>query len=153
MLFLKRGGKKMVKKFLSMAIIFIIGLSVSLEIDPEIVSAKETYDPIVPSVTVSTSDNFSGQQNMYFVFDAEYYAKTYPEAVAISGTSFEGLFNHYLTYGIKHGYNACRDFNLDAYKEYNPDLVAIFGDDEENESLYFTHYLTTGKYEGLKSTY
>jgi len=133
--------------------ITVLVLSITLPGQVLIANAYENQDPIVPTVTVSKTDNFSGQQNMYFVFDAEYYAKTYPDAVEEAGTDFEALFNHYLTYGIKNGYNASKNFNLDAYKENNPELVEMYGNQEENESLYFTHYLTTGKYEGLKAIF
>lgn len=39
------------------------------------------------------------------VFDAEYYAKTYPDVVQALGTDADTLYKHYLTYGKKEGRN------------------------------------------------
>ncbi len=37
------------------------------------------------------------------VFDAEFYAKTYPDVVAVLGTDAAALYKHYQTYGKKEG--------------------------------------------------
>ncbi len=138
------------KKLFTILLLFILCITATFGTDTLTVYAQEAK---VPSVTVSLEDNFSGQQNIYFVFDAEYYANTYPDVVEVCGTDTDTLFAHYLMYGINEGRNACKSFNLNAYKEYNPDLVAAYGDDPENVSAYFTHYLTFGKDEGRIATY
>ncbi len=37
------------------------------------------------------------------VFDAEFYAQTYPDVVAVFGTDANALYQHYVTYGIAEG--------------------------------------------------
>ncbi len=37
------------------------------------------------------------------IFDAEFYAKTYPDVVAVLGTDAAALYKHYQTYGKKEG--------------------------------------------------
>ena len=42
------------------------------------------------------------------VFDAEYYAETYPDVKAAFGDNKEALYNHYLSFGRTEGRVACR---------------------------------------------
>ncbi len=141
----------MEKNVCTLLILFALCTALAFSSAPVTVKAEDYA--IVPSVTVSTTDNFSGQQNMFYVFDAEYYAAAYPDVAQKIGNVPEALFAHYLLHGIQEGRNASRNFNLNAYKEFNPDLVEIYGDDPENESAYYTHYLTYGKDEGRIAIY
>lgn len=40
-------------------------------------------------------------------FDADYYAKTYPDVVSVVGTDRDALYNHYVTHGKAEGRLAC----------------------------------------------
>lgn len=86
------------------------------------------------------------------VFDAEYYAKTYPDVVAVYGSDEMALYQHYVEYGKKENRRATADSGIDTfdakyYAEQNPDVVAVYGTDRD--SLY-QHYLQYGKKEGRK---
>jgi len=83
------------------------------------------------------------------VFDATYYAETYPDVVAVLGTDANALLAHYLTSGVVEGRNASATFNLDAYASANPDLVAVFGD---NVNAYVQHYTNYGVNENRIAT-
>lgn len=43
------------------------------------------------------------------VFDAEYYAETYPDVKAAFGNDKDALYNHYVTYGRNEGRKPCRE--------------------------------------------
>ena len=47
--------------------------------------------------------------------------------------------------GMKEGRQGSMGFNLNAYKANNPDLVAVFGDDNVK---YYEHYISQGRAEG-----
>lgn len=86
------------------------------------------------------------------VFDAEYYAKAYPDVVAVYGSDEMALYQHYKEYGKKENRRATADSDTDTfdakyYAEQNPDVVAVYGTDRD--SLY-QHYLQYGKEEGRK---
>lgn len=86
------------------------------------------------------------------VFDAEYYAKTYPDVAAVYGSDEMALYQHYVEYGKKENRRATADSGTDTfdakyYAEQNPDVVAVYGIDRD--SLY-QHYLQYGKKEGRK---
>jgi hypothetical protein len=46
---------------------------------------------------------------------------------------------------MKEGRQGSAGFNLSAYKANNPDLVAVFGDDNVK---YYEHYISQGRAEG-----
>lgn len=97
------------------------------------------------------------------IFDAEYYAQSYPDVVAFFGTDADLLYQHYVQYGKAEGRNAvaptrrdtvdaavqtkqiAEDFDASYYARSNPDVVAVFGTDPY--SLY-QHYTKYGKIEG-----
>ena len=83
------------------------------------------------------------------VFDAAYYAETYPDVVAVIGNDANALLAHYITFGADEGRNASATFNLDAYASANPDLVEVFGD---NVNAYIQHYAMNGINENRVST-
>lgn len=78
-------------------------------------------------------------------FDAKYYASLYPDLQAAYGNDAEGLYEHYLAFGIKEGRSASRVFNVNKYREKYADLDAAFGD---NWDAYANHYATFGIKEG-----
>lgn len=101
------------------------------------------------------------------VFDAQFYAETYPDVAAVYGTDETMLYNHYLLCGKAEGrlpyapaassapvittgssVKVMPDGNLfDAVfyaKEY-PDVAAVLGTDEQ---VLYNHYLMCGIFEG-----
>ena len=80
-----------------------------------------------------------------YVFDPEYYLSVYPSIKQNIGTDRGKLFRYFIDYGMDACQKGCKDFDVIAYKIYNPDLV--FGD---NWSKYYSHYCTTGRLEGRK---
>lgn len=80
------------------------------------------------------------------VFDAEFYAATYPDVVAAFGTDEALLYQHYVTNGKAEGRMACAiAFDPVYYAERYPDVKAAFGD---NAELLYQHYIMFGMAEG-----
>lgn len=88
------------------------------------------------------------------VFDAEYYANTYPDVKAAYGNNEKALYNHYVKFGKAEGRKATAttsnattktDFDPVFYANTYPDVKAAFGNDEK--ALY-NHYIKYGKAEG-----
>ena len=79
------------------------------------------------------------------VFDAEYYLNKYSDLKAAFGNDYSAALNHFITFGIKEGRQACDDFNLDVYKGNYADLRKAFGN---NNGAYVAHYLEYGLKEG-----
>lgn len=92
------------------------------------------------------------------VFDAEYYAQTYPDVKAAFGNDESALYNHYVQYGKKEGRKPCGtsgqssqtvadNFDAKYYAETYPDVKAAFGNDA---TALYNHYINFGKKEGRK---
>lgn len=101
------------------------------------------------------------------VFDAQFYAATYPDVAAVCGSNTNLLYQHYLMFGkaegrlpyapgtsasapaaAASGAKTMPDGGLfDPVFYYNtyPDVAAAFGN---NEALLYQHYLLSGKAEG-----
>ncbi|WP_251497143.1 hypothetical protein [Otoolea muris] len=79
------------------------------------------------------------------VFDAEYYADSYPDLKEAFGYNERALYRHYMTFGLKEGRNGSKVLNVVAYRNAYPDLQAAFGDKWD---AYVDHYFTFGKSEG-----
>ena len=79
------------------------------------------------------------------VFDAEYYADSYPDLKKAFGYNEKALYRHYMTFGLKEGRNGSKVLNVVAYRNAYPDLQAAFGDKWD---AYVDHYFTFGKSEG-----
>ena len=76
------------------------------------------------------------------IFDANLYAKAYPDVAAAYGNDREALWNHYVTHGIKEGRTQINSgFNVFAYISAYPDLRNAFGDDLV---AYYVHYANYG---------
>lgn len=78
------------------------------------------------------------------VFDAAYYAESYPDLVAAFGDDEEALLKHFMTFGLAEGRNMNGMLDIVKYRENYPDLQAAFGDDWD---AYVNHYLTYGAFE------
>lgn len=90
--------------------------------------------------------NLYGASNPYeAVFDAAFYANTYPDVKAAFGTNEGLLLQHFLQCGIVEGRQGCADFDPVTYMNRYPDLKAAYGN---NMKLYYVHYLQIGKAEG-----
>lgn len=81
------------------------------------------------------------------IFDADLYAKAYPDVAAAYGNDREALWNHYVTHGIKEGRTQISTFNVFAYIAAYPDLRNAFGDDL---MAYYVHYANYGMNENRK---
>ena len=76
------------------------------------------------------------------IFDANLYAKAYPDVAAAYGNDREALWNHYVTHGIKEGRTQINStFNVFAYISAYPDLRNAFGGDLV---AYYVHYANYG---------
>lgn len=84
------------------------------------------------------------------IFDADLYAKAYPDVARAYGNDREALWNHYVTYGLKEGRTQVNPaFNVFAYISAYPDLRNAFGDDLV---AYYAHYANYGINENRKLT-
>ena len=72
---------------------------------------KKVFFMFLTAVTVTCSSltAFAAPETMPdgTVFDAEYYAQTYPDVAAAIGTGRDALYNHYVTLGKAEGRSAC----------------------------------------------
>ena len=79
------------------------------------------------------------------VFNAEYYYNAYSDLQAASGYDEEGLFQHFISYGIFEGRTGDGEFCFRTYMESYGDLQAAFGADY---GAYCRHYIEYGRAEG-----
>ena len=86
--------------------------------------------------------------NYSYVFDADFYAATYPDLTSAGLTTDGELFRHYVTCGLSEGRAGSPIFCIQDYKNYNSDLVAAFGD---NIASYIAHFQVSGMTEGRRS--
>ena len=98
---------------------------------------------------IAAVTKFGSNKGLAGIFDPEFYAKTYPDVVAVLGSRPSVLYKHFITYGIKEYRKPNADFNVLAYAKMYPDLIAAFGD---NIELYYYHYALYGKAEGRLAT-
>lgn len=82
------------------------------------------------------------------VFNAEYYYNAYGDLQAVIGYDEEGLFRHFISYGIFEGRTGDGEFCLRTYMENYGDLQAAFGGDY---AAYCRHYIEFGRDEGRTS--
>lgn len=95
------------------------------------------------------------------MFDAEYYAQTYPDVVAVLGTDKNALYSHYVTYGKAEGRSAVNPLTTPTvtdtaaatepsngmpYIERLPEDVALMGG---NTSVIRKDYSDSELYQGL----
>lgn len=75
------------------------------------------------------------------IFDAEYYADSYPDLKEAFGYDEIQLYNHFITYGLEEGRNMSPILDVVAYRKAYADLEAAFGDDWD---AYVNHFFTFG---------
>ncbi|MBR0090809.1 MAG: SGNH/GDSL hydrolase family protein [Lachnospiraceae bacterium] len=86
------------------------------------------------------------------VFDAEYYADTYPDLKAAFGYDEARLWQHYQNYGRRENRRPCGDavaFDPLYYAKTYPDLYNAFGTDAQ---MLWNHYRMFGKNEHRKAS-
>ena len=78
------------------------------------------------------------------VFDFDYYVANNPTVVGYftldpinNPPTFEDMFFYFSRYGMDYGQASSPNFDLAKYKNDNPDLVALYGDDNRS---YYTHF-------------
>jgi hypothetical protein len=138
--------KKILVKTLALAVVAGMMLS-SATLTAEAKTKKAKTKKATKATVTQTVDtkNTIDANLVAQVFDAEYYAKQYPDVVAVLGNDPAKLLNHYVKNGVKEGRDASATFNASVYAIMNPDLIEAFGD---NFNLLISHYITNGKTEG-----
>lgn len=116
--------RQRIRKFLALLIFFCLVIGNS-----GIVEAAQVSQPKLTNLT----------------FDMDYYYNTYPDLQTQIGYDYQGLYNHYIDYGLREGRWGSAEFNGLIYKNNYADLQAVFGDDYK---AYCTHYEMYGKTEG-----
>lgn len=112
------------------------------------------------SISVTTSDSSSGNKilstsyiynnvDYRLVFDPNYYSNMYSDLKSAFGTNATKLLQHFVTYGMKEGRQACEWFNVGIYKANYTDLQKAFGSDLVS---YYKHYINYGFNEGRKAS-
>lgn len=99
-----------------------------------------------PILSTAVNKNY----NYTLVFDATYYANKYPDLKAAFGNNKEALLNHFLRFGVEEGRIANTKFNINVYKNSNPDLVKAYSSLKKNIA-YLNHYLICGYNEKRKT--
>lgn len=84
------------------------------------------------------------------VFDADFYYNTYPDVQEAVGHDMTALLEHFVDSGMKEGREGKADFDVRAYMKNNLDLLALYGINDL--SVYYYHYMQSGKAEGRKAT-
>ena len=84
-------------------------------------------------------------QQISKIFDANYYAMTYPDVALYYNGDELAMLNHYVTRGIYESRNPSPYFNATAYMKRYPDLQAAYGMDMLS---YASHYARRGRDEG-----
>jgi len=83
-------------------------------------------------------------------FDVDYYYNTYPDLQAAIGYDYDGLYEHYLVFGLKEGRSGSEEFNCQSYKARYKDLRVAFGNKLTD---YCMHYEIYGKNEKRDAVY
>lgn len=78
------------------------------------------------------------------VFNAEFYARKYPDIKTAFGADKNKLLRHFVKYGMNEGRQACSSFIVQVYKANYKDLRDAFGD---NLPKYYLHYIDHGQAE------
>jgi len=107
------------------------------------VSSLKTSKAKVGKLSAKEMDMLRG------MFDAAFYAKTYPDIASKIGNDPEKLFNYFVSTGLKEGQQINAEFNPNAYRSAYSDLNEKFGN---NIISYYTHFITEGKNEGRNLT-
>ena len=113
--------------------------------EPDIPDVPDTPDvPATPDIQELPSYTI-GELDYSPVFNANYYYLHNADLANAFGKDAQALFNHFISYGIYEGRQACESFNPLNYRNNYRDLDAAFGEDL---SAYYAHYIKYGKAEG-----
>ncbi len=80
------------------------------------------------------------------IFGSGYYRTTYTDLQGACAASYAGCEAHFKFNGLNEGRQGSHSFNVNAYRQYNPDVVG------SNRDLAI-HYLAHGRREGRRATY
>lgn len=108
-----------------------------------VVKGKDTLED--PSDVGRISDN----QAKEVLFNAVYYANSYPDLKKAFGYDSAKLYEHYYWYGIKEGRSASPVFDPKYYLNNNADLKRAFGNDYKAA---YNHWIEWGCSEGRESS-
>ena len=113
--------------------------------EPDNPDVPDTPDvPATPDIQELPSYTI-GELDYSPVFNANYYYLHNADLANAFGKDAQALFNHFISYGIYEGRQACESFNPLNYRNNYRDLDAAFGEDL---SAYYAHYIKYGKAEG-----
>ena len=113
--------------------------------EPDVPDVPDTPDvPATPDIPELPSYTI-GELDYSPVFNANYYYLHNADLANAFGKDAQALFNHFISYGIYEGRQACESFNPLNYRNNYRDLDAAFGEDL---SAYYAHYIKYGKAEG-----
>lgn len=93
----------------------------------------------------SIQGNAASARTVRDIFDAKYYADTYPDVYELFGYNWDMLYTHFMTQGIYEGRCASTLLDVAQYRRENADLDAMFKNDWD---AYVAHYFTRGIAEG-----
>ncbi|MDD6594599.1 MAG: N-acetylmuramoyl-L-alanine amidase [Catenibacterium mitsuokai] len=106
--------------------------------------------PVAPGNTTSTIVTKYNGVDYSLVYDANYYRNKYTDLQkAFSASDYNGLLNHFVTYGMNEGRQANATFDVNSYRLQYGDLRAAYGN---NLKSYYLHYIQYGNKEGRKAT-
>lgn len=103
-------------------------------------------------VTPAKAYMFGGVDYSY-VFDASYYANKYADIKKAYGYDYNGMFQHFILYGMDEHRQGIATFDVDVYAKYNSDVVAAARrDGRVNFKKLYQHYCEFGHSEGRRAT-
>ncbi|MFR5848028.1 MAG: hypothetical protein ACLUFD_00110 [Faecalibacterium sp.] len=109
------------------------------------VASSDTSSTSGTVISTLSDEEYSQLLEKYApVYNAKEYIRFNLDVASLGGNQ-KALLEHFITVGMKEGRQGSSQFNLAAYKANNPDLVALFGDDNVK---YYEHYMAGGKAEG-----
>lgn len=120
----------------------------------KIISTKKIFTKIVLAALLAVAVSLSAGslqghaaavRTVRDIFDAKFYADTYPDVYDLFGYNWDMLYTHFMTQGVYEGRCASTIFDVAQYRRDNPDLDAMFKNDWD---AYVAHYFTRGIREG-----
>lgn len=106
---------------------------------------ESKWNDFKSSLTTTSNPLIHDGLDYSLVFNLEYYCNTHQDVSKALGTSLAPVFNHFITYGMKEGRQATKNFSVQVYKSIYKDLRDAFGDDLPK---YYKHYIMYGHKEG-----
>ena len=83
------------------------------------------------------------------VYNFDYYINKYGDLKKAFGNNDQAAIQHFVTYGMKEGRQACANFEVNSYKNRYGDLRNAYGN---NLPMYYMHYIKYGKKENRIAT-